>query len=512
MAAVSPQMTQSTVRTPRVRTRTTALLGASCLVGLSLGAPNACLGVHPPDVAPGTTGAGTYADPVIVQRDNLAFGGQLEFKDATVKGQPLTPFLDNGAWTSFGGHFTIDELREHGWHFVFQNSQILPTDFFHGPGIADVGGRAGVLVHGNTYALSLTGQDAGGDQFGLKNATYVKLADDVLVVPVVVGLWYQPSNPTPVVSVVDQVYGARNMFDFNQLSIDSQASPTPYWRTDGTKMTPLALGSANQLLAADIDTQVNSRSVDADELPPDEVWTQCGIQFQEVGYFVGTLDKNWVNKCSANVFGDPIAALSKELAGTPALRDYIIKDLQPLYVSYGDAQSCKGFAATPIGSNQVEIAVVRPLTQTAHELGRALGLDQETDPQTGLPVDGNLMGPGPSFVTWKNRKLTDAQCKAARIRALAYSQRFDDFNWKTGRTYSEKVPPAPGEAPIGGGSSDQVCCLGEADAYVTAPGTCAKELAVGECASVCCSIGTTATLYQCEQSGGHAVICNAPKR
>lgn len=496
---------------------------AAGFIALSVGMPNGCVNVHEADIDPIASGVGTWDDPIIVRRDNLAVVGNLEVTDALVTSKVSSPYFTDGTWTSLTGHIRLEELRSDGSAYVDQYSPILPRSEFYGPGQAPYGTRAGVMVHGNTYALHLSAADEGGDSFSNeKEVVYVKLADDVLLVPIVVVSWKRPGvDPT----FVDHTHRARNMFDFHPLHIDDSAAPSPYTLPDNTMVTPLPLPSIQALLANQVDSPSSSSAFsatvapDALEVPPDDIWAECGIQFQVVAQFIADLPEDWINECDtlgAN-FPDPHDVVKAELDNHPLLRDYLLNDLEPIFISYGDLKECHtdwmqdGFFASTVDYDLIEVTTGgRPRTITSHELGHALGLDHAVDPVTHHPIQGNLMRENP-----KNgeRDLTPQQCEYARGQAQnLFSENYDYFNWVTGRTYADVPAPPPSGAAVedhgefNPGGESQVCCLGVDDVYTTT-GSCEKEVDMEQCIEVCCessdSIFST-TLFRCSQLQGVA--------
>ncbi len=502
------------------KTNRFSLLGGALLLAASLGAPNACLDINQTDKSPNQTGDGTWANPLRVRRDNLAMGGMLDVKDTGVKSSVTSPYLSDGKWTRLTGHFTIDELRDHYWHYAYQSTPILPRETATGATTYDYGTRAGYMVKGNTYAVSIKGKTTGGDQFDMKNVQYVKLADDVLVVPVVVASWKLPGADP---KFVNQYWRSNTMFDFSPVRIDNQAAPTPYWKTNNTPgVKPQPLQEQGYLLANEIDSPTSfftTNPPNRDEVPPDDIWAQCGIQFQVVKQLIVEHKAGWYNHCSVNSlnFGDPenapVGGLSAELASNPYLQK-AFRDLQPVVVSYGDNSDCHSFGGfigtTPGKGRFIEIDNQRPTTETSHELGHALGLDHLE--VNGSPVAGNLMRVNPSG----EKNLTAAQCTAARAMAKQFSDRYDYFNFVTGRTFSDQdAPPLSSGGgdlgdfdPSGGGSNGDVCCLQNGAVSETAAGACAgTSLAIEMCQQVCCSNGQKETEYACTQQGATGNVC-----
>src|SRR5690349_9663869 len=154
----------------------------ACLALLSIGAPNACVDASSQDLKPSQTGDGSWANPYLVRRDNLALGGTLSGLPASVRSTVSSPFLSDGQWTNLKGHIELAEYREHGWYYATHYSPILPYHPFTGPGDATYATRAGQLVHGNKYAMSVSATDSTGKHYSAGSPTkYVKLADDTLV-------------------------------------------------------------------------------------------------------------------------------------------------------------------------------------------------------------------------------------------------------------------------------------------------------------------------------------------
>lgn len=490
----------------------TTLTAGACLL-LSVGAPAPVLTVRMSDRV--KNAPGTLQNPILVRRDNPALDGIVVLGDSSVRGTVSSPYSTDGQWTNFSGRFRITEMRQQSAAYIEQYTPVLPRQAVNGAGVAFVGTRAGTMVHGNIYALSMQASDKAGEKFAADKVKYIKLADDVMLVPVVVISWKKPGSDP---KFVNETYPARNMFDFNPIGLGQAA---PYTRPDKSTMQPLPNLTINPLYPALYDRPepywFAKMAPNLKETPPDEIWSKCGIQFQVVAQFIFDLPADWQNRCNIQAlnFGQPEWAIAKELADQPALRDYLINDLKPIYVSYGDNSLCSTgwiknsfFGTTPGKGNHIEIGFTRPRTTTAHELGHALGLDHEVDPVSKKPVEGNLMRENGIK---DEGTLTADQCKKARSAAASYSARFDHFNWVTGRTYSPTPPPPPtGASPLEdldgfdpGLPAEAVCCTGPTDVYWAAPGTCPNsQVSQSQCETVCCSGTTDMSRYLCTKTGG----------
>jgi len=296
----------------------------------------------------------------------------------------------------------------------------------------------------------------------------------------------------------DQLIASTNMVDFDPVFLQNRTTPASYisapagcngYLCIGTtvKAQPILNTAELPALADTADGVKNygtSVAPDFYEMPPDDIWTQCGIQFQVVAQYEATLPANWQNHCYANSSNVPDPFMNvAALHNNPWLMQ-----LAPIAVSFVDDQTagCPWWGMTVgIGGNRIEIdhqhGGGHGATTTAHELGHALGLNH-------LAVSGNLMasnGPngGPGGAGWQ--AVTAAQCTAARTAAAALSSRYDYYNYLIGRTYSSTPPPAApaganddgGFNPGNGGGGPLQSCTVAADCgygYQCQSNTCVK--------------------------------------
>lgn len=525
-------MRPSTLRsTSRGRLSVPVLIGGGALCLLTTAA-DGCNGydnvsIYAPHLAATSPNAddSTVDAPVIVTRDNPQYYGSLTVENA-VTGSASKTYSSDGKWGNLTGSVRVDVREPAGYQVHTDYGPLLPkVGSFQGPGQAEWVGRFGDLLHGNKYRASLSVME-GGNRVRSTRDLWLKLSDDVALVPVVVISWKKAGSDP---SFQDQTKIAKALFDF-----------IPYYTPD---YAPAALSWSG------INNPNKGESIvapDGVEEPPDELYAGCNVQFQVLAEFVFELPPghvpNWNTSLATFQSIDQIRARVRTAAGN--IGNYLVDTLQPIYVAYGDMGSCAGpmgYTGKVVGSSPLaEINFGRTRVTTAHEIGHILmGAAHHTT--NGLPTPGNLMRVNPSN---NDKNLTPAQCAAAKQKAQLYSDRYRAFNHHFGRarnpvgpitTPDWEVSPTPlpidvnGCCAVGGqyevmspiacsganGTSVatsfcEVCCKQGTDATKVLKDQCAAgdQLSASSCDRVCCSaFSGKGSRYKCQQSGGQVVEC-----
>lgn len=388
-------------------------------------------------------GAGTMTDPIVVNRDNPWLEGWYEAPPGRWMQASGTYSNAYSSSPFAGGFIRTYEFWEPSWNAVDDWQTPIRGDSlagFNGYQTSGENGwlnwavRSGNFVPGGLYAVALANAN------GPTPSTWFKLADDVIVLPVIAISWQVDNQDAGGASAQDFRTRASALFDF----IPFQGSRTSNWPADWTTDPSSWPWSKH---AADDPTAYYD--------PPDDIWSQCGIQFQVVRTFrfmksnadIGC-SEGGANLASYNDIGQRILA-----AVGASQWSLIFDELNPLVVNFAHVNCPYWFGNWVVNHKQVEIDradLLPPSNVVAHELGHWLvGSGHHSSAQ-------NLMAATPANA----HGLTQSQCDAARTTARDMAARFRAYNEKIGRIrpgnpYTPLYPP--GEDPVLL-SSQNTCC------------------------------------------------------
>jgi hypothetical protein len=396
-------------------------------------------------------------DPVIVSRDNPWFEGWYNAPPGRWLSAAGTYSHVYGASPFAGGFIRTWEFSEPGWSAFDDWQTPIRGDVLAGYGgfqTSDELGwlswavRAGNLVPGGLYAVALA------NSAGPSASTWYKLDDNVLVVPVVVIAWHTNNIYAGSAAAQDYRSRASALFDF----IPFRGSRTSNWPTDWLEPSVWPWTK----------TQADDPTADYD--PPDDVWSQCGIQFQVVRVFRFPFDFS-ASPCQAHEhnFADPTTVRDPliDSAIGPVERAILVDELAPVFANFGYL-NCANFFGNAVPEKKVieldRADLPPPSNLVAHELGHVLlGAGHHSSPQ-------NLMAAAPANA----HALTEAQCQSARVVARDLAARFWDYNAKTRRIRAQN-PHTPvyvyGEDPVSI-STQQSCCEFSGEKSWTTAGEC----------------------------------------
>ncbi|MBK7584443.1 MAG: hypothetical protein IPI67_30090 [Myxococcales bacterium] len=324
--------------------------------------------------------------------------------------------------------------------------------------------RTGNLIPENSYAVAQAHLCGGIGLYPSPSATWFQLAPDVLVVPVVLISWIKTQPLAGPASEQDFLARGRALIDyipFKGSNINSAPNP---W---------------------------NAADTAAPELwyePPDDIWTQCGIQFQVVAGFKFDAEHE-SSPCDPNPqvmeFAEEasIRDLVAAAIGEPA-KALLLDELQPAFAEFGFAH-CSNYRGKT--SKNVHAQIDREdsdqATVLAHELGHVLlGAGHVSDP-------ANLMcGAQPC----NGHTLTPNDCSVARTKAAEFAERFRTYNRKLGRVPSSNpltpLYPDPSIQDPAVVSFQWTCCENGGGKYwapmMMCPGTALPDAACTECCVV----------------------------
>jgi hypothetical protein len=347
-------------------------------------------------------------EPVRVTRDNPRFAGKLRLEagELASKGHVDVP----GEWR-FG--YGIDgtgaalvppspKLVIAGDVTVTPFLNLISQGEFSSGDLVDWEARGGRLIREKLYAASPRVHhhllNVGGvSQFTRGTGVLVKLADEVLVVPVVLSLWLFGDDGIPLQQA--ELKSALELFDFEHG--DFLHPGGPFWA-----------GGPNGEAVQDL--EIEGTGAGGDE-PPDDIWEQCGIQFQVIGAMVfnhvgppgcnvdlcsfrdedstsAEQPENALNLCDNR--GIPLYSAKFERYKAQSGVDLtelapLLQNLQPIQYGLGwkNCGSMSNRAAAKFQYNTVEVDTTpgaRIANTTAHELGHILlGADSHCE-DTGM--------------------------------------------------------------------------------------------------------------------------------
>lgn len=396
------------------------------VAGVCLAAATGCYGLDNAGLrraAPGSPAPDEMSSeaPVYSERDNPQLAGAFNWQSGQ-SSRASGSFGSDGEWAGVAGYLTVDEWQHDGGRFgEIQYLRMLPRPGeFSGPGVAVWNTQGANLVVGNTLEIGVAHGSLPTALTTSPKPLWVKLAPTVLLVPVLVLSWFFPRTPGDADREVEL---ARARFDFEPLrSSASELSVVP--------------------------------SPDHSQTPPDDVFAQCGIQFQLVGAYREDFDTPGAQVACGNsgclISSEPldldqeatIERLRTDGKIDEAGRTALLR-LSPLQVHYGrfDCSAWWGKACNGIANVDNDFGV--PRRTTAHELGHLLiGPGHTADPS-------NLMASSGAGTS-----LTPAQCATARTAATSLAARFARLHLEGGRVH----PPFydSHQFPV---SASAVCCL-----------------------------------------------------
>lgn len=296
--------------------------------------------------------------------------------------------------------------------------------------------RAFNLYHGKTFRITRAffhTNDATPVGYGADaHSLYVQLAPEILVVPVLLIVWDDPEEGDRAVAQID--FTATRQFPASTTSVGYE----PYFFGAGPNPSSAVLGGT--------------------ATPPDEIWSQCGIQIQAIGWlYLGPPNPiPGPLQCAGNFgAGQDYVSNYEELADRikAQVQDYQFaqvfgsdltqqQGLHPVIIQYGRNvptrdPACPGYGGktdTFAGHIQLNRDID---TATAHELGHVL-------------IDGNHTNEAGNLMTADstNRNLTTEQCAIARQKAAAYDARLRQFYIDLGLADAEQQQPPPEVTPF----------------------------------------------------------------
>jgi hypothetical protein len=387
--------------------------------------------------------------PVLVQSDNPTLFGSIAWHGPNESGSGTPPYFFDGAWNGIANaHLALRHSpnTNAGW-----SARLLPGARDQTPSSASNARfqtRTFNLYHGKTFritrTLTHTSDNAVVGTAQDSTPLYVALDPQILLVPLMVIGWDSPAQPAALTAAID--YIPSSSFPADQIGTGNEPTPS------GTLTDP---GRA-QLISGSL-------------VPPDEIWSQCGIQFQVVSAFHLTPKAPFDFNRVCNTFGSmqdyalSYSDLEARIRAKATGNEFELLfgtgitgegGLRPIIVQYGAVPGggCSAYKAKA----DIALGHIQINEDNGQVIGHELGHSLLRDPDHSLE-DNNLMRAGAT-----GRLLSATQCAAARQNAAAYSARLRAFY--VARGLADQVPPPPlvpyprGPALTPGRLYDTTCC------------------------------------------------------
>jgi hypothetical protein len=360
----------------------------------------------------------SWEHPVEVATDNPPFNGAFAALDAT-HGTASGAYSENWEWS----HIASFDLSE--WADFSPLTQLFeyPANAYPvspggtGPGALLWQRRGGSIWHDATFSASAA--FAGGVIESSPRTLWLKLDVNTLVYPVLLVAWYNPGVSGSKALAEQRALDLWANFDFAPGVQDLQLS--------GTFASPARLSGASVA-------------------PPDDIWAQCGIQFQVAGAVALPRPAGSSPNCRKN--DRSFVADRQQLfdairaAAGDDLYNRWFPALSPAIVQVGELVCSEFYAQWLVGTSEIELVLPwdqNQATNIAHELGHLLISPQHV----GNSGSGNLMASGSAN---GDRALTANQCDIARQNAKPRSRAYRAYLRAQGHAplpTPDSLPPEP---------------------------------------------------------------------
>jgi hypothetical protein len=474
--------------------------------------------------------------PIEVTADNPDLTGGFVF-EPEISATQTGPYSHEYEWFGLSdAHITTgvfptvpasgDPLREYIAGLPYDGSPLPSSPGF--PTTARWHYRGMQLMHGTVQAFDASMKPEGVDSILHNTTLWTKLSNSVIVVPVIVVAYDMPQQ-------------SAEAAEQRRKELLANIDFLPYFPegghfTKGNTFDP-------------------TRFMGSKAEPPDNIWSQCGIQFRVVGSFVLPRPAHQVpDRCASQSHSFVQDRQTLEDAITAARPDlgalwFAERGINPIIVESGPLTCSNYYGNTMKADGTIELNTDvwgdQESTTLAHELGHALSLDHR-----GSSGSGHLMSAGAGST---DRELDSGECSAARSNAKSFTDRLHAYDLALGNvtnnlSFVEHTPwqevPVAVRPPmvccsldgqparldkfscgVRGGTvvSDtqcQVCCatkdpIGHHDAEdfnigKTNPELCPADrlLEASQCDRVCCVLtdaGHMRTRYECTATGSSIV-------